>query len=153
MTAQSSTSGTSITFTGIPSTAKRITVMFSNVSTNGTSNILIQIGSGSVVTTGYISSATVINNGATTQAATSSTAGFIVYNDDATDARHGSASIVLLGSNLYCQNHVFGNATGRNNVFCGGGSVTLSGALDRVVITTANGTDTFDLGSINVIYE
>ena len=36
-TAQASTSGTSIDFTGLPSWAKRITVIFSGLSTNGTS--------------------------------------------------------------------------------------------------------------------
>ena len=54
-TAVASTSGTSIDFTGIPSWAKRITVMFNGVSTNGTSQQLIQIGSGSVNATGYSS--------------------------------------------------------------------------------------------------
>jgi hypothetical protein len=34
-----------------------------------------------------------------------------------------------------------------------GGSVTLSGTLDRVRITTVSGTDTFDAGSINILYE
>ena len=33
------------------------------------------------------------------------------------------------------------------------GRVTLSGALDRVRVTTVNGTDTFDAGSINILYE
>ena len=33
------------------------------------------------------------------------------------------------------------------------GSKTTSGALDRVRITTVNGTDTFDAGSINIMYE
>jgi hypothetical protein len=33
------------------------------------------------------------------------------------------------------------------------GSKTLSGTLDRVRITTVNGTDTFDAGSINILYE
>jgi hypothetical protein len=35
----------------------------------------------------------------------------------------------------------------------GSGSVALSGALDRVRITTVNGTDTFDAGSVNIIME
>jgi hypothetical protein len=34
-----------------------------------------------------------------------------------------------------------------------GGNVSLSGTLDRVRITTVNGTDTFDAGSINILYE
>ena len=54
-TSQASTSGTSIDFTSIPSWVKRITLMFNGVSTNGTSNYQIQIGSGSVTTSGYTS--------------------------------------------------------------------------------------------------
>jgi hypothetical protein len=38
-----------------------------------------------------------------------------------------------------------------NYVFAG--SKTLSGALDRIRITTVNGTDTFDAGTINILYE
>jgi hypothetical protein len=34
-----------------------------------------------------------------------------------------------------------------------GGTVTLSGTLDRVRITTVNGTDTFDAGTVNILYE
>ena len=52
-TAVASTSGTSIDFTGIPSWVKRVTVMFSGVSTNGASLPQIQIGAGSVQTSGY----------------------------------------------------------------------------------------------------
>jgi hypothetical protein len=33
------------------------------------------------------------------------------------------------------------------------GTIALSGTLDRVRITTVNGTDTFDAGSINILYE
>jgi hypothetical protein len=33
------------------------------------------------------------------------------------------------------------------------GHVSLSGALDRIRLTTVNGTDTFDAGSVNIIYE
>jgi len=33
------------------------------------------------------------------------------------------------------------------------GSKTLSAQLDRIRITTVNGTDTFDAGSINIMYE
>ena len=60
-TAQNSTSGTAIDFTGIPSWVKRITVMFNGVSTNGTSNLLLQIGAGSVTTSGYNSQAWTAN--------------------------------------------------------------------------------------------
>jgi hypothetical protein len=33
------------------------------------------------------------------------------------------------------------------------GQVSLGGVLDRVRITTANGTDTFDAGTVNILYE
>ena len=59
-TAVASTSGTSIDFTGIPSWVKRITVMLSGVSTSGTSIVLIQIGAGSVTTSGYASSGSIV---------------------------------------------------------------------------------------------
>jgi len=66
-TAQASTSGTSIDFTGIPSWVKRITVMFSGVSTNGSSNLLVQIGtSGGVDNTGYLGSCTAATTGVST---------------------------------------------------------------------------------------
>jgi len=75
-TAQASTSGTSIDFTSIPSGVKRITVMFSGVSTNGTSLIQVQIGdSGGIETTSYASGGWTAN---TTNA--NSTTGFIIYN-------------------------------------------------------------------------
>jgi hypothetical protein len=44
----------------------------------------------------------------------------------------------------------FSNEARNNSI---GGFVPLSGTLDRVRITTANGTDTFDAGSINILYE
>lgn len=34
-----------------------------------------------------------------------------------------------------------------------GGTISLAGALDNVRLTTVNGTDTFDAGSINILYE
>jgi len=33
------------------------------------------------------------------------------------------------------------------------GSISLAAVLDRIRITTVNGTDTFDAGSINILYE
>jgi len=151
-TAQNSTSGTSIDFTSIPSWVKRITVMFNGVSTNGTTSVLVQLGSGSFTTTGYTSSSSV---NATGVAAVNSTSGFIQNysgNDSASATRCGSVSLSLLGSNAWA---AFG-VVGLSNVACTtmiGGSVTLSGTLDRVRITTVNGTDTFDAGSINILYE
>jgi len=147
-TAQASTSGTSIDFTGIPSWVRRITVMFGAVSTSGSSNFLIQLGdAGGIETTGYDSSA---EYGGT---AAASSSGAIVRNIGASDNNIGSVVFSLLGSNRW-----IGFGVIRPIVAGGTGGVcasskTLSDTLDRVRITTVNGTDTFDNGSINILYE
>ena len=146
-TAVASTSGTSIDFTGIPSWVKRITVMFNGVSTSGTSNIIIQIGSGSVTTSGY---ASIVGNRLTE---TSSTAGFIIsISQAAADLASGQIVISNISGNSWVS---FGNLSRSSNapMFSAGNSPALSGTLDRIRLTTVNGTDTFDAGSINILYE
>jgi len=146
------TSNTAIDFTSIPSWVKRITVMFSGVSVSGTSSFLVQIGSGSITPSGYNScSAGAINNAP--PAVTTSTAGYVIISDTASDVKNGHMVITLMGSNLYVSSHTFGGDSTRDVVWWGGGSVTLGGTLDRVRITTVNGTDTFDAGSVNILYE
>jgi len=151
-TAQNSTSGTSIDFTGIPAGVKRITVMLQGVSTNGTSNKLIQLGAGSAETTGYTSESTSFS-GATVGGASSYTTGFGVASGGAAETLTGHFVFTLVGSNLWVGSLMLINTVGANNAWVGGGSKTLSGTLDRVRITTVNGTDTFDAGSINILYE
>jgi hypothetical protein len=151
-TAVASTSGTSIDFTAIPSWVKRITVMFSGVSTNGTSFPLIQLGdSGGVETTGYISVSGLLYG--STPATTNSTAGFVINSNLATNTHNGALVISLLGSNAWvCQGSVCGTVNANQSITVTG-SKTLSDVLDRVRITTVNGTDTFDAGTINIQYE
>ena len=147
-TAVASTSGTSIDFTGIPATAKRITVMFSNVSTNGTSNPLIQLGSGSITTSGYAAFGAYF--GAST-AATSYSTGFGLYAGDPGNSTKGHAILTLVTGNTWvCSINV---AYTSSYLATGAGSVSLSGTLDRLRITTVNGTDTFDAGTINIMWE
>ena len=151
-TAQATTSGTSFTFTGIPSWVKRITVIFNGVSTNGSSLLLVQIGSGSVTTSGYTSQSTATGTVGTGSA--TSTAGFIMEANSAAETRYGHMVITLISGNIYVSSHSgMSNATSNGQAIIGGGGVTLGGTLDRVVLTTVNGTDTFDAGSVNIIYE
>ena len=148
-TAVASTSGTSIDFTGIPSWVKRITVMFNGVSTNGTSPLLVQLGSGSATTTGYTSGA---SGSSGSLATTTSTAGFILnYASVAAGTSNGVIPFTNVSGNIWVSSGVLNLYTTGNNM--SGGTVTLSGTLDRVRITTVNGTDTFDAGSINILYE
>ena len=149
-TAQASTSGTSIDFTGIPSWVKRVTVMLNGVSTNAGNSYLIQIGSGSVTSTGYLASTTY--QGTSTSGVTS-TAGYIMWRGSAGEAQVGTFTICLMSGSTYVGSGVFGYSSAQNYTTTGGGTVTLSGTLDRVRITTVNGTDTFDSGSINILYE
>ena len=149
-TAVASTSGTSIDFTGLPAWVKKITVMLNAVSTSGTSLYRIQLGSGSVQTTGYVSESVAAGAG---NSLNNSTAGFDFFGGAITYALSGSITFTLLGSNIYVASGVLVNVTTSAFVLSIAGAVTLSGALDRVRITTVNGTDTFDAGSINILYE
>lgn len=152
-TAQNTTSGTSIDFTGIPSWVKRITVMFDGVSTNGSSHPLVQIGdSGGVEATGYNSASAVLPNG-NAVTATNYTSGFGVWSANATNAIYGS--IVL---NLTNASNNTWEASGNLTILGAtlittAGTKALSGTLDRIRLTTTNGTDTFDAGSVNLLLE
>ena len=146
-TAQASTSGTVIDFTGIPVWAKQITVMFSGVSLSGTSDILVQLGdAGGFETTGYLSSGSATGTGT---AVSNSTAGMII--------RSAAASIT---SGIMVLQNITGNSwvasfSGKQSSSAsssGGGDKTLSDTLTQVRITTVNGTDTFDAGTINITY-
>jgi hypothetical protein len=150
-TAVASTSGTSIDFTGIPSWAKRVTVMLNGVSTNGTSNLLVQLGSGSVQTTGYRNTRVSIS-GSSTQFATQHTNGFNINLSNVASALDGALVFNLQNtSNNWVGGGVisdYGNAWFVSTA----GQVALSGALDRVRVTSVT-PDTFDAGSINILYE
>ena len=148
-TAQASTSGTSIDFTSIPSWVKRITVMLSGVSTNGTSYFQIQIGSGTPATTGYVS--TVVYSGTAQQGYTATTGFLVVAGNGATDAYGGMITLATLGSNIWVSQGSLSRGDAYN--WASSGRVSIGGTLDRVRITTVNGTDAFDAGSVNIMYE
>jgi hypothetical protein len=146
-TAVASTSGTSIDFTGIPSWVKRVTVMFSGVSTNGSSPFLFQLGdSGGVETTGYQAA------GGNYVAVTTSTSGFPYHNNSAGVTAEGFIEFSTLGSNIWSGSGNFASV-GSAQVVSIAGAKTLSDTLTQVRITTVNGTDTFDAGTINILYE
>jgi hypothetical protein len=66
----------------------------------------------------------------------------------------GNFVLVSFGSNTWSGTGIFpqNNGTAALNL-SGGISPALSGALDRVRITTVGGTETFDAGSINIVWE
>lgn len=152
-TAVATTSGTAIDFTGIPSWAKRITVMFNGVSVSGTSIKTLRLGTSvGVETSGYVSGATF---GPSVGQLATSVSEFVLNvanNATAPDSIHGAVVLTNLSGNVWvlqgavhCPTYTAGNFIA--------GSKTLSGALDRVRLTTQNGTDLFDAGSVNILYE
>ena len=148
-TAQATTSGTAVTFTGIPSWAKRITVMLNSIGCNtANSQYLIQIGSGSVTSTGYTSQYW------TTAGSGVITSGFAIGSNLTSYTMTGVSTLCLIGSNTWVHSGALGfmnvTSTAYNST---GNSSALSGALDRVVITTVAGTALFNAGSINILYE
>ena len=149
-----SPAATSIDFTSIPSWVKRVTVMFDGVSTNGSSNIQIQLGdSGGIETTNYasVSSAT----GSATQITSTAvvTTGMVIKNETGAGAiNQGLITFVNVSSNTWTQSHSLAD-TGTQRSIVGAGTKTLSDTLTQVRITTVNGTDTFDAGSVNILFE
>jgi hypothetical protein len=152
-TVQASTSGTQFDFTGIPAWVKRITVMFAGVSTGGTNFIDIQIGdSGGIETTGYTGAQTNIIGGGT---------GGNNYSGDAFELRYNGTAYALSGhfvltllnsaTNLWVGSGVHGVDSSLAATCFSAGQKALSGTLDRLRISA--GGDTFDAGSINIMYE
>lgn len=142
-------SGTSIDFTNIPSWVQRVTVLFAGVSLSGTDDILVQIGLGSFTTSGYVSSSGSVRDGASS-AVTNSTAGFVLRSSDAARVTSGSMTITQLSANIWVANHTVKNDT--TTAAVGGGDISFAGSIDRVRITRT-GTNTFDAGNINIMYE
>jgi hypothetical protein len=149
-TAVASTSGTSIDFTSLPAWVEKITVMFQGVSTNSTSNHLIQLGAGSVTSSGYTSLGLRLVNAASPSSA-SSTAGFILGDiASASAAIVGHMVITNISGNTWVASGYGSYGAG---CFIDGGSIALGGTLDIVRLTTIGGTATFDAGTINLLLE
>ena len=149
-TAQATTSGTSIDFTGIPSWAKRITVLFSGFSTNGTSLPIIQVGAGSITTSGYLGAASRHRVDSTNA---NFTDGFgLTGTIAATSVIHGIMTINKITGNTWVASFS-GGASDDTHAYSGGGNIVLSGSLDRIRLTTQGGVNTFDAGQVNIMYE
>lgn len=139
-----------IEFSGIPSWVKKITVMMNGISGSGTGVPVIQIGSGSITSSGYVASATSMTATVTSSSFTTS---FTLLG--------GANSAANVISGLLVLTNVSGNtwvAAGNGSTssstgsFVCAGSVALGGTLDRVRFSFGL-TDTLDAGSINIFYE
>jgi hypothetical protein len=144
-----STSGTSIDFTGLPAGVKKVTFMASSLSTNGVNSLQLQLGtSGGITTSGYLGS-----YGYSNSTGINLTTGFGIYSDQAADVAHGSIVFDLLdaSTNTWTASGSFGWSS-RPYRLEAAGSITLSGALTTIRLTTLAGTNTFDSGKVNITY-
>lgn len=143
---QATTSGTAKDFLTIPSWVRRITLNLAGVSTNGTNAIMVQIGiSSGVETSGYVG---------TCEGSAATGAWLLNTSSAAAGVYSGSFTITLLdpATNTWA----FDGNLARTDVAaissCAGYK-PLAGTLDRVRFTTNGGTDTFDAGSVNIVYD
>ena len=156
-TSVATTSGTTVPFTGIPSWVKRITMLLNEVSISGTDSFMVQIGSGSYVATGYVGYFGYLSGTNLVGSAVGTTTGFFV-GAFAVSTQTLSGTIILnnITGNIwsYTSTSVRNSGTAAQNgvttsVYA---PLSLSGALDRIQLTVS-GTNTFDAGSVNILYE
>jgi hypothetical protein len=147
------TSGTAIDFTNIPSFAKRITVNFDAVSTTGTSLVQLQIGTSSgIEISGYSGNHGDIAAGAGSGSASISTGFGCTTTTAAANGLTGTLILSRMSVNKWVCFGVL-SQIGVTNVGMTSGIKTLAGTLDRLRLTTVLGTPTFDAGSINITWE
>lgn len=151
-TAVTLTNQTAVDFTGIPATAKRITVMFNGVSTSGASNPLVQLGAGGVTTTGYVATSSRLQD-STPVSVTNSTAGFPIASTSAANILNGAVQFSKQAGNVWVAQGALAATSVATFYFTASGVVSLSDTLTTVRITTVNGTDQFDAGTINISWE
>jgi len=129
--------------------------MFNGVSLSGTALPLIQLGdSGGIETTGYLSCGTNTRGGTNaTSDNAQSTSGFrIGSGSEATVAIAGAVTITNVSGNIWVASGTCASTTEAVMRWTAGNK-TLSDVLTQVRVTTTNGTDTFDAGSINILFE
>jgi len=144
-TAVATTSGTNVDFVNIPSWVRRITVILQGVSTNGTSGVVVVLGTGATptyVTTGY-------SGGSYNGADAIFSSSFIVSGTGtAADLRSGIATFVLFDGTTWVCSGAVGDSSG--GATSSGGYITLGAALTAISVRTAA---VFDSGNINILYE
>lgn len=146
--ASSSASGSTVENTSVPSGVRRIKIYLAGLSTNGTSAIQVQIGSGSYETTGYTGSVT---QASASVASSNLASGFaIAQTVSAASVFSGIITLEHMGSNLWSAFGMLGRSDAAVTCYFGGHK-SISGVLDRIRINC--GADTFDAGTVAFAWE
>ena len=145
-----SAGGTSVDFTNLPSWVKKVTITFVDVSLTSTADYLIQLGTASsIVSSGY-SSLCITANASATTAGISSTAGFVWQSNSGSNIERGKVELIKHSGNTWIATML--GSPQLSGARFGAGNITLSAALTRVRITNT-ASNTFDGGTINIMYE
>jgi hypothetical protein len=147
---------TAITFTGIPTFAKQITVNFANLATGGSGLINIRLGTAAdgIIATGYNSTSAYLTTPATFNQIYIDGGGFALFRNAGIDAITGTINIVLQG--VSGSNYTW---IASGNFYLTGLSAMVSTVASKVITSPVNqvsinmgGGGTFNAGSINVSY-
>lgn len=142
-----------VDFTGIPAHVRRVTVNLSEVSTNGSSAIVLRVGTSSgIVSSGYDDAAAQVTSSGTSTVTTGGVGFAISRVASDTNETTGSVSLNLIGSNVWVESGVT-TITSGNGITSSAGRVQLAGPLERLRISMFNGTDSFDSGLVNISWE
>lgn len=144
-------SGSTIDFTDIPATAKKITIPIGSISSSSSSAISVVLGdSGGFETTGYVGVISTITSGTSE---TAPTTGFVIV--DTTTAAQAMSGVVVLaaidldGGRWALQSTMASHLN--STLYVGSGQKALSGPLDRIRLVASAGT--FDNGTVNILIE
>lgn len=147
----STSSGNSVVLTTIlPNWARKVTLNFSGVSTNGTAGLSVQIGgSGGIETSGYVSTASSLTSSVATS---SSTAGFLIRSTSASANLTGMFSLSLydINNRIWSSSHTLLEST--TSLLVGAGQKQTSTVATQIRIT-AGGSDVFDAGAVSISWE
>jgi len=148
-TAQTPTT-TNADFTSIPSWVRRVTIAFSDLSTNASTAVALRLGTGGVfATTGYICNIWIGGSG---NSGATSTTEFLLdsVSQSATVARNGSIVLNNVSGNIWVASGLISRSFGVVNSMTG--TVTIGGVLDSVRLLSGSG-NLFDAGTVNVFWE
>lgn len=155
-TEQATTSGTSITFTGIPSDTQIIIVRGVGVSQNGTAAGIIRIGpSGGVETTNYSNvSGSGTNAGSWVVGSNAAGVAFTAYQLGNADNLVNFTVVLTLEdavNNTWVTMGTHGNTGTTPTAGQVGGSKSIAGAINQLQVL-ASTTNSFDAGAISIMY-
>ena len=146
-----SASGATVSFTAIPTWANRITVTLTNVGTVGAGIPAIRAGNGSYENSGYTATNVNVNAGSTGGAASALTSWDLITTGASGYVYSGTIIITKQSGLTYTISSQLSYAT--TALAFTSGYKTFSGLITQLQILMSTGADTFDAGTINIMYE